>query len=61
MQRGREVDEAQDTQGSKGEDGSVVMQRNRPMDKVGVMQRNSYDENAVVQQTGGGEDEAANR
>ena len=30
MQRGREGDEAEQTQGSKDKDGAVVKQRNRP-------------------------------
>ena len=61
MQRGREVDKAEETQGSKDEDGAVVKQRNRPMDKAGLMQRTSCEEKAVVQQRGGGNAEAAKR
>ena len=33
MQGGREVDAAEGTQGSKGEDGAVVQQQKRPMDE----------------------------
>ena len=59
MQRGREVYEAVETQGSKDEDGAVVKQRNRTMHEAGVMQRSSCEEKAVVQQRGGSENEAA--
>ena len=48
MQRGREVDEAEETQGGKDEDGAVVKQRNRPMDKAGVIQRSSCEDTPVV-------------
>ena len=61
MQRGREVDKAEETKGSKDEDGAVMKQRNRPMDKAGVMQRSSCGEKAVVQQGGGAANEAAKR
>ena len=61
MQRGRELDEAEETHGSKDEDGAVVRQRNRPMTKAGLMQRSSPGDKAVVQQRSGDEDEAAKR
>ena len=55
------MDKAEETEGSKDEDGAVVKQRNRPFDKAGVMQRSSCENKAVVQQRGGGEDEDAKR
>ena len=48
-QEGREVDEAQETQGSKDEDRAVVQQRNRAMDEAGVMQGGSCEEKSGVQ------------
>ena len=47
MQRGREVDKAEETQGSKDEDEAVVKQRNGPMDKAGVMQRSRCENEAA--------------
>ena len=43
-QGGREVNEDEETQGSKDEDGAVVQQRNRPMDEAGLMQRSSRED-----------------
>ena len=61
MQGGREVDEAEGTQGSKDEEGAVVQQRNRPMGEAGVMQRSSREDKGGVQQRNRDQDEAAER
>ena len=45
MQGDGEVDEAEEAQGSKDEDGAVVQQQNRPLDEAGVMQRSSHQGN----------------
>ena len=53
------MDEVEETQGSKDEEGAGLKQRNRPMDTAGMIRRSSCEEKAVVQQRGGGENEAA--
>ena len=61
MQGGREVDEDEEAQGSKDEDGAVVQQQNRPMGEARVLQRSSRVDKAGVQQGSGDQDEDADR
>ena len=48
MQRNRDEAQAEETQCSNEEDGTVVKRRNRPMNEAAVMQRSNSGNKAVV-------------